>query len=255
MTEVMYNGLVKYDETFFTSLARMLNEETVQPRDLQMMGMLLPLGIEKGNEFKPDAATVAQLKAAATEAHAWLMDKAATDTTPWWPGSQWCVPSPPITMPTGFKWEMPSYFGVDARAIGLSQYFCPTAKLGTGSFYYGAFHDSGGNPLQGGNTYRLNVPAKVPVREFWSVTVYSLETSSFFLNSTRLTLGSLDKGLHKNGDGTVDVYFGPTPPVGEESNWIFTKPGQKWFPWFRAYGPEKAIFDKSWKLPDIEMVK
>ena len=85
MTEVMYNGLVKYDETFFTSLARMLNEETVQPRDLQMMGMLLPLGIEKGKEFKPDAATVAQLKAAAVEAHAWLMDKAATDITPWWP--------------------------------------------------------------------------------------------------------------------------------------------------------------------------
>ena len=58
MTDVMYNGLVKYDETFFTSLARVLNEETVQPRDLQMMGMLLPLGIEKGKEFKPDAATV-----------------------------------------------------------------------------------------------------------------------------------------------------------------------------------------------------
>ena len=34
MTDVMYNGLVKYDETFFTSLARVLNEETVQPRDL-----------------------------------------------------------------------------------------------------------------------------------------------------------------------------------------------------------------------------
>jgi hypothetical protein len=56
MTDVMYNGLVKYDETFFTSLARMLNEETVQPRDLEMMGMLLPLGIERGKEFKPDAA-------------------------------------------------------------------------------------------------------------------------------------------------------------------------------------------------------
>jgi len=37
-----------------------------------MMGMilLLPLGIEKGKEFKPDAATVTQLKAAAAEAHA-----------------------------------------------------------------------------------------------------------------------------------------------------------------------------------------
>jgi hypothetical protein len=127
MTEVMYNGLVKYNETFFTSLARMLNEETVQPRDLQMMGMLLPLGIERSKEFKPDAATVAQLNAAAAEAHAWLMDKAATDVTPWWPDSQWCVPSPPITVPTEFKWETPNYFGVDARAIALSQYFCPTA--------------------------------------------------------------------------------------------------------------------------------
>ena len=59
----MFNGLVKYDETFFTSLARVLNEETVQPRDLQMMGMLLPLGIEKGKEFKPEAATVPMLTA------------------------------------------------------------------------------------------------------------------------------------------------------------------------------------------------
>jgi hypothetical protein len=99
MTEVLYNGLVNYDETYFTSLARALNEETVQPRDLQMMGMLLPLGIEKGKEFKPDAATIAQLKAAAAEAQAWLIDKAATDVTPWWTESQWCVPTPPITIP------------------------------------------------------------------------------------------------------------------------------------------------------------
>ena len=49
----MYKGLVNFDETFFTILSRMLNEETAQPRDLQMMGMLLPLGIEKGKEFSP----------------------------------------------------------------------------------------------------------------------------------------------------------------------------------------------------------
>ena len=252
---MLYDGLVKYDETFFTSLARVLNEETVQPRDLQMMGMLLPLGIEKGKEFKPDAATKALLKSAAVEAHAWLMDKAATDVTPWWPDSQWCVPTPPITMSTAFKWEMPNYFGVDARAIAFSQYFAPTAKLGTGSFYFGTFHDRSGAPLEGGNNYRLRVPAKVPVSQFWSATVYSLKTSSFFLNATRLTLGSLDKDLKKNTDGTVDIYFGPKPPAGQESNWLYTQPGQKWFPWFRVYGPEKAIMDKSWRLPDIEKVK
>jgi hypothetical protein len=217
-----------------------------------MMGMLLPLGIERGKEFKPDAATVALLKTAAAEAHAWLMDKATTDVTPWWPGSQWVLPSPPITIPTAFKWETPNYFDVDARAIALSQYFCPTAKLGTGSFYFGTFHDHSGRPLEGGSNYRLHVPAEVPVREFWSATVYSLTTSSFFLNATRLTLGSLDKELRKNADGTVDIYFGPTPPAGQESNWLYTQPGEKWFPWFRVYGPEKAILDKSWRLPDIE---
>jgi hypothetical protein len=250
---VMYNGLVKYDETFFASRARALNDETVQPRDLQMMGMLLPLGIEKGKEFKPDAATVAQLKTAAAEAQAWLIDKAATDVTPWWPGSQWCVPTPPITVPSNFRWETPNYFDVDSRGIALSQYFCPTAKLGTGSFYFGTFHDHSGKPLEGGNNYRLHVPAEVPVSQFWSATVYSLKTSSFFLNATRLTVSSLDKELRKNADGTVDIYFGPKPPAGQESNWLYTQSGQKWFPWFRVYGPEKAIFDKSWKLPDIEM--
>jgi len=255
MTEVMYNGLIKYDETFFTSLARVLNEEPIQPRDMEMMGMLLPLGIEKGKEFQPDAATVKQLNTAAKEALAWLMDKAATDVTPWWSDSQWCLPSPPSTMPTGFKWQMPDYYDVDGRGIGLSQYFCPTAKLGTGSFYYGTFHDHDGKPLAGGNNYRLHVPANVPVSQFWSITIYSLQTSSFFLNAPNLTLGSLDKDLKKNADGTVDIYFGPKPPAGEESNWLYTQPGQKWFPWFRVYGPEKAIFDKSFKLPDIEQVK
>jgi hypothetical protein len=57
MTDTQYNGLVHYDASLYTTLAGMLNEEPVQPRDLQMMGMLLPLGIEKGTDFKPDAAT------------------------------------------------------------------------------------------------------------------------------------------------------------------------------------------------------
>ena len=92
------------------------------------------------------------------------------------------------------------------------------------------------------------------MKEFWSITIYSLETASFFRNSTRLTLGSLDKELRKNADGSVDIYIGPKPPAGKESNWLYTPAGQKWFPWFRVYGPEKAILDKSWKLADIEKV-
>ena len=59
------------------------------------------------------------------------------------------------------------------------------------------------------------------MREFWCATVYSLKTSSFFLNATRLTLSSLDKEVRKNADGTVDIYFGPNAPASRESNWLY----------------------------------
>ena len=43
-------------------------------------------------------------------------------------------------------------------------------------------------------------------------------------------------------------------PAGKESNWLYTPPDKNWFPWFRFYGPEKAVLDKSWKMPDIERI-
>ena len=211
MTDIMYDGLVKYDASFFTSLARVLNEEPVQSRDLEMMGMLLPLGIEKGKEFKPDAATAAQLNAAAAEAHAWLMEKTVTFVTTWWPDSQWYIPAGPIAPKTEFHWEVAGYFDVDSRGIALANFFAPTAKLGTGSFYLGAFFDSSGYALRGENNYRLRLPANVPVREFWAFTVYSLETAALFRDSPRLTLDSLDKTIKKNarigGNGISQIHI------------------------------------------------
>ncbi|HEY7098956.1 MAG TPA: DUF1214 domain-containing protein, partial [Terriglobales bacterium] len=49
-----------------------------------------------------------------------------------------------------------------------------------------------------------------------------------------------------------DLYFGPTPPAGKESNWVKTIPSKGFFLYFRWYGPLQAYFDKSWKLPDVE---
>jgi hypothetical protein len=40
-------------------------------------------------------------------------------------------------------------------------------------------------------------------------------------------------------------------PTGKESNWIPTGTG-KFEVLVRLYGPEKPLFDKTWKLPDIE---
>ena len=57
-----------------------------------------------------------------------------------------------------------------------------------------------------------------------------------------------------NPDGSADIFFGPNAPGGKESNWVPTKAGGGWEIIFRFYGPQRALFEKSWRLPDIERV-
>ena len=70
----------------------------------------------------------------------------------------------------------------------------------------------------------------------------------------RPDISSRKEDIVKNGDGSIDVYFGPKAPKGHESNWVQTKPGKGWFSYFRFYGPTEAFFDKSWALPDFEKI-
>jgi hypothetical protein len=58
-----------------------------------------------------------------------------------------------------------------------------------------------------------------------------------------------------NTDGSVDVYFGPKTPAGEENNWIQTIPQKGWFMILRLYGPLEPWFDKTWRPNEIELVK
>jgi hypothetical protein len=58
----------------------------------------------------------------------------------------------------------------------------------------------------------------------------------------------------KNADGSVDIYIGPRPPVDKEANWIPTDATRGFELTFRLYAPTKALFDKAWKLPDVEKV-
>jgi hypothetical protein len=57
---------------------------------------------------------------------------------------------------------------------------------------------------------------------------------------------------HLAWKGAVMIRAFMTFTAGQEKNWINTK---GWFPIFRFYGPLPPLYDKSWKLPDIEMVK
>jgi hypothetical protein len=251
----VYDGIVRFDDTFFVSLAKMVNQEPVLPRDKEMLGLLLTLGIEKGKDFQSDAATQATLKAAAQAAHGWFMQSLLMYGTQFWPDRKWLVPVSPNGPQTGFKWDTANYFDVDARGIAFFSFNTPPAKLGAATFYLATYVDGQGAKLRGQNTYRLHVPAHVPAKRFWAVRLYELETCSFIRDVASVGVDSYDQKMRRNDDGSVDLYFGPKDPSGRENNWIPTVPGRGYFPWFRFYDPDKPQFDKSWKLPDFEIVK
>jgi hypothetical protein len=127
--------------------------------------------------------------------------------------------------------------------------------VGAGQVYLESTKDHQGKWLDGKKSYVLHVPANAPVAQFWSVTVYDNETRCFVDTGVQPDRSSRD-AIAKNSDGSVDLYFSPTAPKGKPaSNWIKTIPNKGWFAYFRLYGPTQAFFDRSWLMPDIEILK
>jgi len=127
-------------------------------------------------------------------------------------------------------------------------------RLGAGQFYLITIKDKDGESYDGGKTYRLTVPPDAPVQQYWSVTAYDRQTHALIKNVNRASRASNSAEVQKNANGSVDLYFGPKAPAGKESNWVPTDPARKFELMFRLYAPTKALFDKAWKLPDVEQV-
>jgi hypothetical protein len=114
--------------------------------------------------------------------------------------------------------------------------------VGAGQVYLESQKDSTGAWLDGGKDYTLHVPKDAPVAQFWSFTVYDNESRCLIDTGSYPDRSSRDD-ISKNADGSVDLYFGPEPPVGKpEKNWIKTLLGKGWFTYFRLYGPTEAYF-------------
>jgi len=58
-----------------------------------------------------------------------------------------------------------------------------------------------------------------------------------------------------NEDGSIDLYFGPKAPKGQENNWLQTVPGKGWSTILRLYGPLEAWYNKTWRPGEVELVK
>lgn len=246
-----FDGIANFDERFFDSLNRMVQEEPVQKRDLVAMGMLKSIGIEKGKEFKPDAGMQRILKVGVQEAQAQFIEGMTSYSQPWWPDRNWS-PADARGVKTGFTFQTADALDVDARGWANFAAFALPKKTGESLVYLFTFHDGRGERLSGERTYMLRVPANVPARQYWSMIVYDARTAAFVREASVITLDSYNQAMKRNPDGSVDIYFGPNAPAGKETNWIYTAPGKAFFPAMRFYDPDKPLLDKTWKLPDIE---
>jgi hypothetical protein len=110
--------------------------------------------------------------------------------------------------------------------------------------------------MDGSKTYKLNIPADVPAKDFWSIVAYDPQTRSQLQTSQPFPGKNNQRHeLDVNEDGSVDLYFAPKAPSGREANWIQTVPGKGWFTALRLYGPLEPWFDKTWRPGEIELVE
>jgi hypothetical protein len=131
-----------------------------------------------------------------------------------------------------------------------------TPKVGTGSAYASTPHDAKGQYLDGGKTYKVTLPAPIPVNNFWSYMVYSGQHRSMLETDQKSAgLDSNSPSVKPNNDESYTIWFGPKAPEGHEGNWIQTIPGKSYLVILRLYGPLEPWFDKTWKPGDFESVE
>jgi hypothetical protein len=246
---------------FWEKLHEVIDAEPVVGRFLPMYGLLAALGIEKGKPFAPDARMRGLLEKAARAGRDQLLVSAFASARPdriAWKDRKWEWIG---LVPGSAQFETKSGIDLEARDRWFAQAIVTSPAMfrrtkGAGSLYWLGHRDNTGAFVDGGKTYRLSVPLPVPANLFWSVTIYDAATrSEIQTDQDRAALRSLFELKDTGGARSLDLYFGPKAPRGQQGRWIKTTPGKGWFAYFRIYGPKAPAFDGTWKPGDIEEVK
>lgn len=246
------------DFTFYEELNQIVQEEPEDSYGPDMMGLFNAIGMVKGKPFAPDDRMKKILVDAVGTGNAIArsIDFRGRDAeASIYPGGHWNTPF----IGGSYQWlTKGGARNFDARtmffyAATVNTPAMAVAMAGIGSQYASANLDAAGEAFDGAKTYRLRVPPKVPVKDFWSVVLYDTQTRSMIQTDQQFPSLSSETKPKANADGSVDVFFAPTRPANAD-NWVQTIPGKSWFTIFRLYGPLRPWFDKTWKLPDIERV-
>jgi hypothetical protein len=256
MTGKPFNMVGPADFRFWEMLNQVVQDEPTDAVDATTLGFWVSVGIQKGKPFAPDARMKKILTEAAAVGDATgralayrMREKAAY----YFDNRKW---KRPFIGGYRFEWQ-PGVANLDGAAMfffaatGVTPAM-DTQAVGEGSAYPWTAVDADDHPLDGGKTYKLHLPGPIPVKTFWSVIIYDTQTRSMLQTDQQFpSVSSLDRAMKTNTDGSVDVYFGPKAPPGEEGNWVQTIPGKGWFTLLRLYGPMEPWFRQTWRPDDI----
>jgi hypothetical protein len=257
-----FNSIHANDFSFFTEIDEVIQREPVSLIEPELRGMMASIGLQKGKKFDPDARMKKLLtdamKIGNASARSMFFNNRMPDAYKW-KGKQWKA----AFVGGDYKWLIDGGKGginLEARSYFFYMATVNTPAMvlkfvGKGSQYAAVDKDSKARYLYGDKNYKLNIPANVPAKDFWSVVVYDPQTRSELQTGQKFPSKNNKKaGLVENKDGSVDVYFGPKAPEGKEGNWIETVPGKGWFLILRLYGPLEPWFDNEWQPGEIELI-
>lgn len=165
-------------------------------------------------------------------------------------------------MQTRNHWRYP---GKDIGNFGGNQLYRAEVSLwGLGALpaseviYVAAIADAQGVQLNGVNNYRFRIPPEgIPAEAFWSLTLYEVDPHGgmYFTANVpkRYAVGNRTQGLHKNLDGSIDIWISHTQPVevDRQANWL-PAPAGVFRLLIRAYAPSESFQSGQVLPPAIE---
>jgi hypothetical protein len=115
--------------------------------------------------------------------------------------------------------------------------------------------DANSTRLNGANRYLVTFARDQmpPVNGFWSLTLYDAE--HFFAPNeiNRYSLGTKNKTLKTNPDGSLTIYVqADAPPAAQRDNWLPAPKSADFSLFVRAYWPKAAVLDGSWTPPPVQ---
>jgi hypothetical protein len=255
------NMMYPTDYAYWVKLKAFVDHEPIESITPELRGVLAAIGIIKGQPFTPTARQKELLNKAVDRAPKMILASRMLNRPDkrdlYYKDRQWQR----VWAGATAEWMQESYLDVTMRSaffqIGYSSAPAMVMRfINNGSKYPFTTKDSNGEFINGSNTYKVHLPAGIPAKAFWAITLYNISDGTMPETDELIPGVNGYEDIAKNADGSIDIYFGPKKPKGvKESNYIKSIEDRGVIVALRLYGSAVEFFDQTWIPDDVVKVK